>query len=99
MPSRMTKGKAAWRDLVSQIRDNDPEQNRYRFYNFAGESLTKTQLVRLLTSDAATWNNFKRKQKYSIIWYDSDPRRFWLPGYIIDLRQIDLRKTDLTDRV
>jgi uncharacterized protein YjbI with pentapeptide repeats len=98
MPLRITKAKAAWRDLVTQFRENNPELNRYRFHNFSGEALTKAQLIKILTSDAATWNNFKRKQKHSIIWYESGVRTFWLPGYIIDLRQLDLRKADLTDR-
>jgi uncharacterized protein YjbI with pentapeptide repeats len=98
MASRITKAKAAWRDKVDQIRESDPDQNRYRFHNFSGDVLTKRQLVKLLTSNAAPWNNFKRKQADSIIWYETDTRSFWLPGYIIDLRNIDLPNADLTDR-
>jgi uncharacterized protein YjbI with pentapeptide repeats len=98
MSFRITKAKAAWRDKINQIREGDPDQNRYRFENFSGESLTKSQLVRLLTSSAASWNDFKRKQKHSIVWYETDSSPFWLPGYIIDLRNVDLRNADLTDR-
>jgi uncharacterized protein YjbI with pentapeptide repeats len=98
MASRITKAEAAWRDKVDQIRESDPDQNRYRFHNFLGDVLTKNQLMKLLTSSAAAWNNFKRKQKHSIIWYETNSRSFWLPGYIIDLRNTDLRNTDLTDR-
>jgi uncharacterized protein YjbI with pentapeptide repeats len=98
MASRITKAEAAWRDKVDQIRESDPDQNRYRFHNFSGDVLTKSHLVKFLTSSAAAWNNFKRKQKHSIIWYETNTRPFWLPGYIIDLRNVDLRNTDLTDR-
>jgi uncharacterized protein YjbI with pentapeptide repeats len=98
MSPRITKAKAAWRDIVHQMRGSDPDQNRYRFQNFSGEALTKSQLVRLITSSAASWNNFKRKQEHSIVWYGTDASTFWLPGYIIDLRRIDLRNADLTER-
>jgi len=93
----MTKAIATWRDKVHQAKEF-PDQDRYRFHNFTGEALTKAQLIKLLTSSAASWNNFKRRQKHSIIWYETDKGPFWLPGYIIDLRNTDLRNLDLTDR-
>jgi uncharacterized protein YjbI with pentapeptide repeats len=98
MSPRITRAKATWRDKVDQIRESDPDQNRYRFHNFSGDVLTKSQLVKLLISNAPSWNNFKRNQNDSIVWYETDSRPFWLPGYIIDLRDVDLRNADLVDR-
>jgi uncharacterized protein YjbI with pentapeptide repeats len=98
MSFRITKAQAEWRDKVQKIRETDPNQLRYRFENFSGETLTKNQLIKLLTSSALSWNNFKRRQKHSIIWYRTKSDHYWLPGYIIDLREVDLRGADLTDR-
>ncbi|QDW35784.1 toll/interleukin-1 receptor domain-containing protein [Bradyrhizobium sp. KBS0727] len=98
MSFRITKTKAAWRDLVHEMQERAPDQNRYRFHNFSGDKLTKHQLIKLLTSSARAWNDFKRQQKHSIVWYGDDANHYWLPGYLINLRDVDLRNADLTDR-
>jgi uncharacterized protein YjbI with pentapeptide repeats len=100
MSFRITKATAAWRAKVRQAQEAGLDRDRYRFHNFAGETLTEDQLIKLLTSSAALWNNFRRRQKHSVIWYESetDGRPIWLPGSIIDLRNADLSNLNLTDR-
>jgi hypothetical protein len=97
MPLRLTKAKAAWREKVNAFRESAPGSTIYGFQNYAGATLKKSELVKLLTSGASAWNDFKRKQENSIIWYETDAGSYWLPGYIIDLRNVTLRKAVLTD--
>ena len=98
MPRKEKDLSEAWVRKFQQWRESDVDRSRHRFQNLAGETLTKSQLVKLLTSSAESWNNFKRRQKHSIVWYGEGADLSWVPGYIIDLRQVDLSGADLTDR-
>src|SRR5437879_3625550 len=98
MAFRITKEKRAWHERISQVWETSSSEARYRFYNFSGDRLTERQLLKLLTDSPASWNNFKKSQKHSIVWYKNGSDLFWLPGYTIDLRDLDLSKADLSDR-
>src|SRR5882724_9044549 len=98
MGFRETAAKKAWSETVRQIFEAPAHQSRYRFYNLAGDRLTKEQLVKLLKTSPDSWNNFKKSQKDSIVWYGRGSDISWLPGYVIDLRGVDLSKVDLSDR-
>jgi uncharacterized protein YjbI with pentapeptide repeats len=98
MAFRETGVKKAWEETVQQIARTPANQARYGFYNFDGDRLTKHRLLTLIKTSADSWNNFKKRQKHSIVWYGRGSDISWLPGYIIDLRGLDLSKTDLSDR-
>jgi uncharacterized protein YjbI with pentapeptide repeats len=93
-----TKAKQAWTETIREIWETPAGENRYRFFNFAGDTLTTDRLLKLLRSSASSWNNFKKSQKHSIVWQGRGAKLFWLPGYTIDLRGLDLSRADLSER-